>query len=299
MILGKFMPPHLGHQYLADFASYQVQRLYVVVATLESEPIPGRLRLAWMEDICPRARVIRLTDDNPQYPEEDPDFWNIWRKSLERVLPEPPDMVFASENYGFRLAEELGATYVPVDHARELVPISGTKIRQDPLRHWAYLPPPVRPYFVRRVAVAGPESTGKSVLARRLAHHYHTVYVHEYARGLVDLNDGRVDYNLFPRIARGQASAEEAMARQANRILFCDTDLITTALYADMFFGRCPGWIRREAERRASDLYLVLEPDAPFVPDPQRFFADRRYEFLEGYLAELDRLGRSHVRIGG
>ena len=69
------------------------------------------------------------------------------------MLPAPPELVFASERYGHRLAAELGARFVPIDPARGAVPVSGTAIRAEPLRHFAYLPPCVRPYFVRRVCV--------------------------------------------------------------------------------------------------------------------------------------------------
>jgi len=93
MFLGKFMPPHLGHLYLGEFAQQYVADLAVVVGTLASEPIPGELRYAWMRELFPNARVIHLTDENPQYPHEHPDFWAIWQASLQRVLPWRPDYV--------------------------------------------------------------------------------------------------------------------------------------------------------------------------------------------------------------
>src|SRR5262249_28115376 len=134
------------------------------------------------------------TDENPQYPEEHPDFWSIWKDSLLRVLPEPPDLVFASESYGARLAEILGARFVPVDLARSAVPISGTLIRSDPFKHWRFLPPCVRAHYALRVCVFGPKSTGKSTLARTLAERYETEWVPEYARTLIEANHGSVAF---------------------------------------------------------------------------------------------------------
>ena len=188
----------------------------------------------------PRARVLHLTDENPQYPHEHPDFWQIWHDSIRRLVPEGPDYVFASEDYGFKLAEVLGASYIPVDHGRELVPISGTELRTAPLKNWKYLPPCVRPYFVRRVCIVGSESTGKSILAQRLARHFHTVHVSEYARGLISLRGDQVDREVFPLIARGHAASEQALARQAFKVLFCDTDLIITTIWSEVFFQDCP-----------------------------------------------------------
>src|SRR5262249_35302247 len=161
---------------------------------------------------------------NPQDPSEHPEFWHIWRASLLRVLPGAPDFVFASDAYGAKLAEVLGARFVPVDPARSAVPISGTLVRADPLSHWEHLPRPVRAYYAKRVVGFGPESTGKSTLARRLAAHFRTVHVPEFARSWLETAGGRVTPEDMPIIARGQLAAEDALAREANRVLFCDTD---------------------------------------------------------------------------
>ncbi|HEX6986124.1 MAG TPA: AAA family ATPase, partial [Planctomycetaceae bacterium] len=201
--------------------------------------------------------------------------------------------------YGQPLAELLGATFIPVDVAREAVPVSGTAIRDDPLRHWEYLPAPVRPYFVKRVCLFGPESTGKSRLARDLAAHFGTVWVPEFARGLLDRKAGRCDPEDIPLIARGQAASEEALARRANRVLFCDTDLLTTTIWSDVLFGRCPAWIAAEADCRRYDLTLLLDVDVPWVDDAQRYLPHLRREFFARCESELARRGRRYVVIRG
>ena len=115
MVLGKFLPPHLGHVYLVEFAQRFVDELTVVVGTLQREPIPGERRFQWMRELFPTANVVHLTDENPQDPSEHPDFWNIWRSSLLRVLPQAPDFVFASDDYGWKLAEVLGTLFAGPD----------------------------------------------------------------------------------------------------------------------------------------------------------------------------------------
>lgn len=301
LIIGKFLPPHQGHQYLFDFARSYVDRLTILVCSLRTEPIPGERRAAWVREMIPSARVLHVTDENPQDPQEHPEFWQIWERTIRRVLPAGPKFVFASESYGWKLAEILGAQYVPVDHRREHVPISGAEIRQRPMLHWDYIAPCVRPYLVRRVCVFGPESTGKSTLARQLAKHYRTVYAAEYARGLLDHKGGRCDPEDIPCIGRGHIASEEALARQANRVLFCDTDLITTTIWSDILFGGCPEWIREEATRRAYHIYLLTDVDVPWVEDPQRYQpadTDRR-AFLQRCIGELEGRGRAYVRISG
>lgn len=315
MVLGKFLPPHLGHVYLVDFARAYADELAVVVGTLASEPIPGALRHAWMRELCPGAHVVHLTDENPQDPSEHPDFWRIWRESLQRVLPFAPDLVFASERYGARLAQELGARFVPVDLRRGAVPTSGTAVRADPMAHFRYLPPCVRPYFVRRVCVFGPESTGKTTLCERLAARFGTVMVPEYARLLLEERapDEPLQPEDFARIARGQIAAEEALARQADRVLICDTDVLSTAIWAEVLLGadasvqaqalfdQAPGQAPGQAAGRSYDLTLLTDVDVPFVPDPVRYFPAQaaRADFLQRCQRALCAHRRPFVLLSG
>lgn len=283
MLLGKFLPPHEGHRYLVDFARRYCDRLTVLVCSIPSEPIDGALRFYWMRRMFPDCEVVHVQDDLPQEPADAPDFWEQWRTAIRERLPTGPDFVFASEDYGERLAAELGAEFVPVDIGRELVPVSGTAIRQDPMTHWAFIPREVRPYFVRRVCVFGPECTGKTTLARRLAEHFDTVWAHEYARPLLDRKGGVCDFDDIERIARGQDAAIRALEPQANRVLFTDTDALSTMLWSDELFGRVPAEVAAIAADQEFDLTLLCDVDVPFVPDPQRHFpeADARRAFFE------------------
>jgi len=300
-MLGKFLPPHAGHRYLADFARNYCDELTILVCTLQQEPIDGALRYAWMRRIFPDCRVVHITDDVPQTPAEHPEFWAIWRALVLGAMPEGVDLVFASEDYGFKLAEVLNAEFVPVDPGREMMPVSGTALRENPLKYWRYIPDEVRPYYLKRVCVFGPESTGKSTLSADLARHFDTLYVHEYARPLLDYKDGRCDYADIERIARGQAAAEDALALRANRVLFCDTDALTTTIWSDVFFGKCPDWVLEEAERRTYDLYLLLDVDVPWIDDAQRNLgeADARRAFFARCKQALDERGRPYVHIYG
>ena len=106
-----------------------------------------------MCEAFPGVDLVHHTDEIPQAPEEHPQFWDIWRNSIRRHVPGRIDYVFASEDYGERLAAELDARFVPVDRERRNVPVSGRAIRQDPMAHWDELLPPVRPYYLKRVCV--------------------------------------------------------------------------------------------------------------------------------------------------
>ncbi|MEZ0374364.1 MAG: AAA family ATPase, partial [Candidatus Sericytochromatia bacterium] len=260
MVLGKFMPPHKGHVLLIDFARHFVDDLVIVVGTLPGEPIPGALRYQWMQELFPSCTVLHLEKVLPPYPEEAPSvevFWQLWRSSLLEILPRQVDYVFASEDYGARLASELGARYIPVDQPRGLVPVSGTAIRENPLKNWQHLPDIVRPYYLKRVCVFGPESCGKSTLARQLAAHFSTRWVPEFAQILLAQQQGKLREADIEIIARGQLAAENALARQAEKLLFCDTDLLTTVLWSRELFGSSSTWLETEAGRQSYDLTLL------------------------------------------
>ncbi len=299
MVLGKFMPPHAGHLFLVDFARRMVDDLTVVVGTLAAEPIPGALRHAWMRELFPDLRVLHLTDENPQQPEEHPEFWEIWRASLLRILPAPPDVVFASESYGPRLAEVLGADFVPVDPGRGALQISATALRADPYRHWRHLPRCVRPHFVRRVSVFGPESCGKTTLARRLGGRYGGVWVPEYARTWLERPGQEVSPSALRTIVRGQIAAEEALARAADRVLVCDTDPLLTAVWSEALFGAVDPWILEQARPRRYDLTLLMDVDVPWVADPVRYRPDDRAGFFDRCERILREHGRRYLRIRG
>lgn len=296
LILGKFMPPHLGHQYLIDFARSFVEYLTILVWSTQSDPIPGDLRYAWMLDMCPDANVIHITDENPREPQQDPQFFSIWHETIRRVLPAGPDCFLACEDYGERFAKMLGACYIPVDRH---IPVSGSLIRENPMATWPYIPPCVRPYFVRRICILGPESTGRSTLAQRLAAHYGTVSVNEYARLILETKGGHYHLDDISLIARGQIASEDALARQANWLLFCDTDLLTSIIWSEMLYDDCPDWIIQEAEQRHYDLYLLTDIDDPWAENHQRTLSAERKRFFERCVQELEARGKPYVKISG
>jgi len=297
IVLGKFLPPHLGHLYLVDFARHYAEDVTVVVGSLKHEPIPGEVRFAWMQELCSQVRVVHLTDENPQLPEEHPDFWSIWKHSLERVVGRPIDLVFASEDYGQPLAQALGAQFIPCNGLRTLVPISGTQVRANPRACWPWLPPVVRAHYVRRVSVFGPESTGKSTLAASLAEHFQTSWVPEFARGWLELRDGEVCLEDLPVISRGQRASEEALARQSGPLLFCDTDPSATPLWSQELFGHSDATLETAVGPYA--LTLLCAPDVPWVADPVRYRPDGGRTFWERCRARLESERRYFVNLEG
>ncbi|MDD3102184.1 MAG: AAA family ATPase [Patescibacteria group bacterium] len=309
LVFGKFMPLHEGHVYLLNFALKSCNKLTILVCSLKDEPIPGEIRFLWVKQLFPNANVIHHYADIPQEPKEDPDFWNIWKESIKKHCPgEEFDALFGSEDYGWKMAETMGIEYIPVNRQRDLVPISGTTIRKNPIKYWRFLPEITRPYFVKKVCIVGPESTGKTTLVKKLAKKYKTVFVDEYARQLLDeyvkhagYKEGEVRYKDIFNIARGQIATEDSQVKRANKILFCDTDLNTTVFWSNFYFKKCPQWIKKEAENRIYDLYLLLDIDVPWVKDPQRPIPkiNERKKYLKWWQEELKKQKRPYIIIKG
>lgn len=292
------MPPHLGHIYLCDFARHYCERLTILVCSLPDDPIAGDLRFRWMREMFPDCDLKWHAEPVPQEPADHPDFWSIWR-DIVAIAAGRPDVVFASEDYGHRLAEEVGAQFVPVDRLRQVVPTSGTAVRAAPFANWRFMPEPVRAHFVKRICLFGPESTGKTTLATSLAKRWDTVLAPEYGRTFTEAFGTELSEADLEAIVRGHQAGVSAARRQANRILIEDTDPILTAVWSDMLFGRRAAWLNDNFE--AADLYLLLDPSPPWADDGTRYFPDAtaRQRFHKLCRDELVRRRAPFVEIGG
>lgn len=301
-LLGKFLPPHTGHEYLINVARGLCDSLTVMVCSIPSEPIPGRIRYEAMQQHFGGVNVIHCTDDLPQVPEDDlVNFWPLWKEACLSRLERPPDFVFASEHYGARLAQELGGRFIPVDIARMAQPVSGTAIRENPDTLWHKILPEARHWFLKKIAIVGPESAGKTTLAERLAVEFNTVYAPEYARGYVDALGPHWTDQAFVDIAHGQLASVQALSRLARRYLFSDTDALTTTLWAKELLGHVPAEVTVLAETENYDLTLLCTATDKWIQDPQRFQPEiaARKAFEDRLIAELIRLNRPFVCLTG
>src|SRR5262249_48801480 len=212
-----------------------------------------------------------------------------------------PDLLFASESYGKRLAADLGARFIPVDAPRDAIPISASRVTAGIGEHWGLLLPEARPAFLKRIAIIGPESCGKTTLARRLAAVFRTHHVPEFARSYLEATDPAKypDLDDIELISAGHAASEDALARQANRALFLDTDHVCTAVWSEVALGKVPANVEAEIAARSYDLRLLLADDVPFTIDPLRYAGNQRQMKLSHFTDALDRRGLAYKIIDG
>ncbi|BBX59141.1 hypothetical protein MSHO_44860 [Mycobacterium shottsii] len=183
-----------------------------------------------------------------------------------------------------------------VDQARNIVPVSGTRIRADPLAYWRYIPRCVRPAFAKRISIIGPESTGKTALVSALAEMLGTTWVPEWTPR--DRNHASLVGPDWTEIVRGQIASEEALARNADRVLICDTDPLATAVWAELLLGRSPRDLDCSA-RRPYDLTLLTKPDLPCNSDQRGGRPGDRGEFFARCQHALSTARRPFVVVSG
>jgi len=155
-----------------------------------------------------------------------------------------------------------------------------------------------------RVVLFGPESTGKTTLSRHLARHYNTVWVREYAREYLQdkwNNERKTCENsdLIP-IAIGQMKLENELAKKADRVLICDTDLLETKVYSEEFYG---GFVNPDLEEAAIvnqyDLYLLTYIDTPWEKDDLRDRPEQRLEMFNAFENALKKYNRPYILLKG
>lgn len=140
---------------------------------------------------------------------------------------------------------------------------------------------------VKRIALLGAESTGKTTLARSLALRFQTIWVPEYARDYVNMNPGPVTLETIESISREQLSQENRAAANANNFLFCDTEFIVSKVWCMDLYSRSTPWIDEQITNHKYDLYLLTSNDLSWIPDPARVNAQRRDYFFNWYKREL------------
>lgn len=235
--------------------------------------------MAWLSAAFPSASITESTGDATGLPAD-----------LKGA-----DAVFGGSARWRDLAEQLGIAAVPVDLDRAALSIDAEALRADPLAHWQQIADPARPWFQRRVTLMGAESTGKSTLAANLA--APSVPVPEHGRSHEMWRGGDWTEAELIRLAAVHEAHRAALAPEAGPVMIEDTDALTTAVWARMLLGRPVAALE---SRPLADLYMLLDPDVPFVQDGIRYFdGDARARFDAECRALLQRRGARVALLSG
>lgn len=336
LVVGKFYPPHRGHQYLIEQAAAVCARVTVLVMAAGSETVALGDRVAWLQASCagfPAVMVTGICCDVPVDFRSDA-IWTaqvaVMRAALEGNGRPPVDAVVSSEPYGDELAARLGAKHVSVDPGRVNLPVSASQIRADLARYWDDLLAPARVGLAARVAVVGAESTGTSTIAELLAGEYrrrggvwartrcvaeagrdYTVTKWQQARAEAAAA-GRPDPPLaalmwtpgdFDAVAVEQTRRENQAAAAGSPLLICDTDAFATSVWERRYLnGQARGlqpWATTNLPQH--DVYLLTSHEGvPWQDDGLREGDLAVRAAMTGWFAQaLTAAGHSWVLLTG
>lgn len=299
LVIGKFMPIHQGHVALINFAATYCDELIVSMSYTSNDPIDATLRFSWVKQIfkdTDRIRPNMVLDDFDDDSLPLLERTKLWSEFIKRTYA-PIHILFSSEDYGEPFAKNLSAEYKSFDPERKLFPVSASRIRKKPFHYWDFIPQVVRWYFVKKICFYGPESTGKSTLAKRMADHYHTTFVPEVARELLSSNNFTL--HDIEKIGYAQLERIEEKTKVANKILFCDTDSITTQIYSRHYLYDVPKILYALENKIHYDLYFLMDIDVRWVEDGLRDLGDQREKMFEIFKEELIRRNISYVLVNG
>lgn len=311
LVLGKMYPFTLGHKYLIDTAIENCEKVHVIISHNKTQSIPGEVRYESIKKTYQdNANVAVYQFDDTGLPQHDYEcssldkFYSYWIPQIYNLVKEL-DVVFTSEDYGESFARYLGVEHYLVDKERVKIPTSGTAVRNNPFDQWDFLTKEAKPFFVKRIAIMGPESVGKSTMTKNLASYFETNFVEEYGRLVYESNGNKVGLEDFIPISEGRQSLEDWLIKRSNKLLFCDTEDITTLLFVSMY---CKEDNYKEVEDQLEvkianskpyDLYLLLKPDCEAIQDGTRNFLEERQQHYDRIKSELSARRYNYVEVGG
>ncbi len=154
-----------------------------------------------------------------------------------------------------------------------------------------------------RVALFGPESTGKTTLAKQLAEHFETAWVPEYARDYLQDKWDKTSQictidDMLP-IAIGQIKLENESLSAANKYLFCDTNLLVTKVFSEVNYGFCNPTLNEAAQKHEYDLFLLTDIDVPWEEDDLRNSVENRESVFSVFKQTLIENNKPFISISG
>lgn len=150
-----------------------------------------------------------------------------------------------------------------------------------------------------KIAITGPESSGKTSLTLALANHLNCPFTEEYARNYLELRNGEYTQKDLLQILIGQIKLEEKEILKDKPHLICDTDPLVIWIWSKVKFGQVDDEIDEAWKKRKYNLYLLVKPDIPWVRDPLRESKNERDDLFLLYKTKLEDSNRKYIIIDG
>jgi NadR type nicotinamide-nucleotide adenylyltransferase len=242
--------------------------IVVIYNAPETTCIPLNIRANWLRRLFPQIKVIEAWDG----PTEVGDAPEIKRTHEDYIINKLKiwgiTNFYSSEFYGEHMSIALGAVNRLVDPLRQIIPISGMKIRENPFAYRNYIHPLVYRDLIANIVFLGAPSTGKTSITKRMAQEYDTIWMPEFGREYWEKNQikRRLSLEQLVEIAEGHLEREENLFYQANQYLFTDTNAITTFMFSQYYHQAVLPKLVELANLASSryDLVFLCDTDIPY-----------------------------------
>jgi HTH-type transcriptional repressor of NAD biosynthesis genes len=301
-VFGKFLPFHMGHKAMIQFALTRCDFLTVLVCCSDKEIINGETRSNWIKASFPNeqkldirifnyneSELINTSESSRQVSKE-------WAKVFKRLLPQHK-LLITSEPYGDFVAEFMSIEHISYDNQRILHPVSSSQIRKNIFLTWKFLPSKVKSFYATKVIILGSESTGKTTLSQQLATYFNCEYVAEAGRDLIS-NSQSFSLNDLNLVAAEHARRIQESVEKSPLVII-DTDIHITKSYSLFSFGKDLTYSNELYKTNMGDLYLYLTCDVPFVQDGTRMDEQNRHKLDISHRQVLKDHNIDFVEIGG
>lgn len=280
---GCFAPFHLGHKHLIITAASQCEELYVVLSVSKYDKIPYEYRYRWLYNFTKSMSNVRLITIFDESLDKSVYDWETGCEDVKEKIGKPINAVFVGSDYNYSdnpyKKYYTDAEIVYID--RSVLPISSSEINKNPYSYWNYIAPEARSYYVKKVLIIGTECCGKSTLVKNLASYFDTSYVEEKGREVCE-EAGGIETMVpsdYVNILFKHKTDEINALKSANKLLFIDTDCITTNFYYNLAFGEDDSFhhlVSSIHELNSYDLvlYVDLTLSNGYVDDITRLGAD-------------------------
>jgi NadR type nicotinamide-nucleotide adenylyltransferase len=147
-----------------------------------------------------------------------------------------------------------------------------------------------------RIAITGPESSGKTTLAKALSEHYNISFVPEFARTYLEKTEGKYKQSDLDIIAQGQL---KSLVSSKDDIVICDTDFSVLEIWSQYKYKNTSELIKKLVLKELFDLHILCSPDIPWEEDSLRENQNSREELFELYKESLNRYNKNFIVVNG
>jgi len=303
IMIGKFMPLHIGHSYCIEYGVYNFDKMTVYIDDFDESPYDLYIslddRYTIIKKEFPSANIVKAENKNPQSPDEDINFWQIWRDIIIKANGGIPDCIIGSEKYIIKLAEVVECDYKMIDIKRDKFDISATMVRNNWIDNWSMLPESTKKFFQKKIAIIGPESTGKTTITNKISKLYNVTPVEEFAMSYLQSFEGELKEEDFRNIYIGQK--ENIIDKANEKIIISDTDAITTNIWSKKILGSYDENLFKKYNFDF-DLYILMNlNEYDFKNIKGRFFDDLEIQkwFFNEFINELKKRNKKYIIVEG